>query len=385
MVTYSQDAYERIRALIQDAALNDARWTAADRMIGEVNGTRGSALGLAEGQSPADASILLARICLEGERREDWERRYFDNYFPEDERIPRWARLEHGSLTPAADLYTDEERKTSPAYNEALAEMRAQNGLYLRMDGPAGLHIGWLICDSSERGGWSSDQVRLIQRLRPHVRQLAIMRHALAEAEVTGPSTTELLTSRRYGVIHLDRRRRIMMANDRAEEILREGDGLTDFDGFLGTRTAADHAELSRLLARALPPFGERGSAGSMRVARSSSDTPLALHVTPVGDEYPHFRTRRIGAVVLVADPSGPARVDPARVAALLDLTPAEGQLAVALATGRTLRDIALATGRTEETVRWHLKQIFRKQGVSRQVDLVRRVLSLDGFADPPD
>jgi len=385
LVTYSHDAYERIRALIQDAALNDARWTAADRMIGEVNGTRGSALGLAEGQSPADASILLARICLEGERREDWERRYFDNYFPEDERIPRWARLKHGSLTPAADLYTDEERKTSPAYNEALAEMRAQNGLYLRMDGPAGLHIGWLICDSSERGGWSSDQVRLIQRLRPHVRQLAIVRHALAEAEVTGPSTTELLTSRRYGVIHLDRRGRIMTANDRAAEILREGDGLTDFDGFLGTRTAADHAELARLLARALPPFGERGSAGSMRVARSSSDTPLALHVTPVGDEYPHFRTRRIGAVVLVADPSGPARVDPARVAALLDLTPVEGQLAVALATGRTLRDVALATGRTEETVRWHLKQIFRKQGVSRQVDLVRRVLSLEGFADLAD
>ncbi|MDE2879415.1 helix-turn-helix transcriptional regulator [Candidatus Palauibacter soopunensis] len=384
-MTYSRDAYERIRALIQDAALNDARWPAADRMIGEVNRTRGSALGLGEGQSPADGSILLARICLDGERREDWEHRYFSNYFPDDERIPRWARLENGRITPAADLYTDEERKASPAYNEALAEMRAQNGLYLRMDGPDGLHVGWLICDSSERGGWSSDQVRLIQRLRPHVRQFAIMRHALAEAEVTGPSTTELLTSRRYGVIHLDRRGRIMEANDRAADILRQGDGLADFDAYLCTRMPADNAELSRLMARALPPFGERGSAGSMRVARSSSETPLAVHIAPVGEEYPHFRTRRIGAVVLIADPSGPARIDPARVAAILDLTPTEGRLVVALATGRTLRDVALATGRTEETVRWHLKQIFRKQGVSRQVDLVRRVLALDGFADLPD
>ena len=148
----------------------------------------------------------------------------------------------------------------------------------------------------------------------------------------------------------------------------------------------ADSAELSRLLSRALPPFGERGSAGSMRVARSAAAaTPLALHITPVGDEYPHFRTRRIGAVVLIADPSGRAWIDPGRVAASLGLTPAGTRLAVALATGQTLRDIARATGRTEETVRWHLKQIFRKQGVSRQVDLVRRVLSLEGFADPPD
>lgn len=384
-MTCSQETYERIRALIQDAALDDAQWIEAERLIGEVNRMRGSSLGLGEGRSQADGAILLARICLDGERREDWEHRYFTNYFPEDETIPRWALLPHGSIAPVADLFTEEEIRTSPVYNEALAGLHAQNGLHLRLDGPHGLHVGWQICDSRERGGWSSDQIRLIRQLRPHVRQFAIMRHALAEAEVTGPSATELLTSRRHGVIHLDRRGRIMTANDRASETLRQGDGLTDFDGFLGAWKAADKTELSRLLSRALPPFGERGSAGSMRVARSSSETPLVLHITPVGIEYPHFRTRRIGAVVLIVDPSGPARMDPGRVAAILGLTPAEGRLAVALATGRTLRDIARATGRTDETVRWHLKQIFRKQGISRQVDLARRVLSLDGFADVPD
>lgn len=386
-MTYSQETHERILALIQEAALDGARWPEADRLIGEVNRTRGSALGLGEGQlSHADGAAFLAWICVDGQRREDLELRYFRDYFTDDESVRRWARLEHGSLAGTADLYTDEEKKTSRTYNEVLPETKAQHGLYLRMDGPDGLHVGWVICDSTERGGWTSDQVRLIRRLRPHVRQLAILRHALAEAEVTGPSATELLTSRRFGVIHLDRRGRIMTANDRASEMLRDGDGLADFDGFLCARKPADHAELSRLLARALPPFGERGSAGSMRVARSSSaTTPLALHITPVGDEYPHFRTRRIGAVVLIADPSGRAWIDLGRVAASLGLTPAESRLAVALATGRTLRDIAVTTGRTEETVRWHLKQIFRKQGVSRQVDLVRRVLSLEGFADPPD
>ena len=50
------------------------------------------------------------------------------------------------------------------------------------------------------------------------------------------------------------------------------------------------------------------------------------------------------------------------------------------VAAGRPVHDIAAMTGRTEGTIRWHLKKIFRKQGISRQADLVRLVLSLDGF-----
>ena len=50
------------------------------------------------------------------------------------------------------------------------------------------------------------------------------------------------------------------------------------------------------------------------------------------------------------------------------------------LAAGHGVPAIAALTQRTEGTVRWHMKQIYRKQRISRQADLVRRVLSLDGF-----
>lgn len=382
-----RDGYERIVASLQQAAVGAAGWPETDRLIREIVGTKGSALALAEGRSQADAAVFLARFCLRGQRREDWERRYFEEYWPHDERVPRLFRLDHGHLVPTTDLYTEGEKQTSRTFNEALRDTEAQNGLHLRLDGPEGLHVLWGLCDSAERDGWGSHQIRLIERLQPHVGEYAIVRHTLAEAEIPGTSLTGLLESTRLGVIHLDRRGRIVTANDRALRILRDGDGLVDRDGFLRTRLAGENAELSRLLERALPPFGVQGSAGSMMVARSSSSPAvpkLALHVTPVGEEYPHFRTRRIGALALVVDPAGRARIDPAHVAAALGLTPAESQLAVALAAGDTLHDIARATGRTEETVRWHLKQIFRKQGISRQVDLVRRVLSLEGFFDLP-
>ena len=71
----------------------------------------------------------------------------------------------------------------------------------------------------------------------------------------------------------------------------------------------------------------------------------------------------------------------PEFVAESLGLTPAESRVAVALAEGKTVRDIAEATGRTKHTVRWLFRQIYRKLGISTPAQLVRRVLLPPGRA----
>ena len=396
----SAGSFDRILASLHEAALDVARWPEADRLIGEIGGSRGSGLAIFDGKSQADGTAFLVRICLEGRRRQDWERRYFEDYYAGDERVPRVLRQKYGRIRRTQNLFRDVEKKTSPTYNELLADLKAQNGLNMRLENPDGPPVIWGVCDSLDPSGWRSDQIRLIRRLQPHIRQFALVSHALAEAEVLGTSTAQLLATPRFGVIHLDRRGRVMTANDRALEILRQGDGLVDRDGFLRAAMPGEDAELSRVLARALPPFGVQGSSGSTTVHQASpskasppadaprpSDAParrLVLHITPVGDDYPHFRTRRFGAVVMIVDPAGQRRLDPAHVAAALGLTFTESELAIALATGRTVRDIAEATGRSENTVRWHLKRVYEKHGISRQVDLVRRVLSLEGFGAGP-
>ena len=58
-------------------------------------------------------------------------------------------------------------------------------------------------------------------------------------------------------------------------------------------------------------------------------------------------------------------------MATVLNLTPAESQVAVALAEGHTVHDIAVMTHRQESSVRWLLKQIYAKTGLRRQADLV--------------
>ena len=53
--------------------------------------------------------------------------------------------------------------------------------------------------------------------------------------------------------------------------------------------------------------------------------------------------------------------------------------MAAWLADDKNVRDIARATGLTDGAIYWHLKQIYRKP-ISRQVDLVRLVLSIAEF-----
>ena len=50
------------------------------------------------------------------------------------------------------------------------------------------------------------------------------------------------------------------------------------------------------------------------------------------------------------------------------------------IAEGRSVREIAASEGFQEGYVRWLIKQVYRKQGVSGQVALVRVVLAADSL-----
>jgi DNA-binding CsgD family transcriptional regulator len=60
-----------------------------------------------------------------------------------------------------------------------------------------------------------------------------------------------------------------------------------------------------------------------------------------------------------------------------LKLSPAESRLALALIKGQTIKEYAYSAGLTDNTVRWHVKRIYRKLGVRRQTDFTRLLLDL--------
>ena len=376
----SQDSFERLLASLYDAMLDDTLWPATSALIDEACGLQGNALGVGVGPKD-DVQVISAGLHYRGERHEDLEREYFAVYYPRDEAIPRLRQLPDSRVVHITDLYTPEELQTSPTYNELSRRARTQDGLRVRLAEPDGSHISWYIADPVAPGGWAAPQLTRIQGLLPHIRQFIRVRTALAGAEALNASLTALLDNSRVGILHLDRRGRIMAANDRAQAILRRGDSVVDKGGILQARVPEDNAQFGKLLARALPAFGEQAISGSLLIRRGSGQSRLALHVSPVGVRHLGYAGQQVAALVLLVEPGSRARIDPALVASAFGLTPAESRVATALAAGYSVHDIARMTDRQENSVRFLLKQIYKKRGLSGQVELVRLVLSLAEFS----
>ena len=372
-----QDVYERILTSLYDAMLDDTHWPATSALIDEACGITSNCLLVGEGP-PDDLRVLTVGLYYRGQRHEDLEREYLEVYHPIDERIPRFRQLPDSHLVHVKELYTAEELKTSPTYNEILLRSQYQNGLNVRLDGPDTSHISWGLGDPVASDGWGSSEIATIKRLLPHIRQFIRVRQALVRAEAHETTVTALLDNPRIGVLHLDRRGQIIAVNDRARSILRHGDGLSDRDGvLLGARKAADRLHLEGLVASALPVGGAIAVSGSMLLGRSSGLPPFVVHVKPVAVPQPDYGARHVAALVLIVEPGSQHRIDPDLVARTLGLTPMESRVAAGLAEGRSVDEMAGAMGNTKHAVYWHLQRIYRKLSISRQTELVRLVLPL--------
>ena len=255
------DAFERILAALYEAALDDTRWSAATSLIEDTLDASGTAIGVVEvGEDDVlNARVHFARFLRRGDSVQDLMHEYFTVYHPIDEAMPRARRLPDARLVHVRELYTEDELKTSVAYNEGLARLGGQNGLQTQMRGPDGTRIVWSISDPDRSRVWETDQLRFMERLLPHIRRSVIVRQTLAAAEALGTGLAGLLDNDRIGVVQLDRGGRVLEANAPGLEILRRGDGLVEGDGTLDAVLPADRSRLRRLLGARAAGFPGRG------------------------------------------------------------------------------------------------------------------------------
>ena len=154
---------------------------ATSALIDEACGITSNVLLVAEGPKD-DIRVLTVGLYTKGQRHEDVEREYLEVDHPIDERVPRLRQLPDSRLVHVTDLYTAEELKASPTYNEIMLRAKYQNGLNVRLDSPDGSHITWSLGDPVASDGWGSSQITMIEGLLPHIRQFVRVRQALVAA-----------------------------------------------------------------------------------------------------------------------------------------------------------------------------------------------------------
>ena len=372
-----QADFDGIVAAFQRAALEDGHWPEATKLADCRCGAFGSHVAtFVAGDWVVDEESAFGRLYHRGEVWEEPERLFAEEYWAIDPRGPRLLEAPYGGLMTNRDLYTEQERKTSPILHEFFPKCGTGKQLLVRLDGGPGLDVVWVLSRHRADGEWETESRQLIERLSPHLTHAVAVRQELLAARLLGETLEQMLEGRSAGVIYLDRRGAIIGSSASAERTLRSPGGLFDRCGELRARHPDDDARFGELLNGALCLHsGGTPRGGSLSIRRQPCEPPLAVHVMPVSRGHAVFGTSRAAVLVLIVDPRTKVRIDPLQTAQLLGLTPAEGRVVSCLAEGMSIRQIVDASGRTENTVRSHVKQALAKTGCSRQAELVRLAL----------
>jgi DNA-binding CsgD family transcriptional regulator len=179
-----------------------------------------------------------------------------------------------------------------------------------------------------------------------------------------------------------DKDGRVIETNQAAERILRLADGLTIRNGLICARRSFETAKLAELIAHATAATGSHPSAGCLLIGRDGGRPAYIVRIAPVtagvvGYDLPM-------AMVLVSAPDE-NRVSESELSELYGLSPAESRLAIAVAFGKRLNDLANQFGLKITTLRTQLSSILKKCEVERQSDLVRLVSNIPALRRAPN
>lgn len=231
------------------------------------------------------------------------------------------------------------------------------------------------LCRGQRQDGFDSHVTAALETLTPHLARAVRTTCRLAAAEARGNGVEGLLARLRDGALLLDADGAVVYANPAAEALLRGGDGLATAQGRL--RAVRDDAALRRAVAAAAA-----GSSEMLAVARPSGQAPLAVTVQPalagrLSASDPWRIAPVPAALVFVVEPDrdcGGTATARRALRTLYGLTGAETAAAEAVAKGQGVAEAAEALGVAPTTLRWHLRNVFDKIGISRQAELVRLV-----------
>jgi DNA-binding NarL/FixJ family response regulator len=167
------------------------------------------------------------------------------------------------------------------------------------------------------------------------------------------------------GVALFDANKVLLRQNRQASALF--GDCITYSNGRLAARSVAHSNQLRQALDAA--------------VNEGRNSDPIMI-----GQEHRHLllvqfialergATSGASAAMFLIDSGAPPHVSEAQTARLFALTPTEARVATAIAKGLRTDEIAGDMGVTGTTLAFHMRNIFRKVGVTRQQDLMAVIL----------
>lgn len=344
-----------------EAAIVPGLWPEVLGGIAEASGSFGTILFTVDtlGQGRSLASPGIAGL---------WQEWVAEGWTARSVRAPRLLALNRPGWVRDLDILTPEEIESLPEYVDFLRPRGLKWGAATDIPLPSGDRAIFSLERMARQGPFAADTVMLLDGLRSHLARAAMMTTRLAEERLR--TAVETLTLLGLPAVALA-----------ADGTVRLANALFESEQTVWTTRGEDRLALAdrraAVLFRSVLQSPETLRAGrSIALESRDGEERAVLHLIPVlGSARDIFSNT--AALAVLTKPGAAAGVATPLLRALFDLTPAEADLAAALAAGETLEDIAARQGRGIETLRSHLKKVRQKTGCRRQPELVALLAGL--------
>ncbi len=235
---------------------------------------------------------------------------------------------------------------------------------------------------------FQSAELKAFGRVLPHIARAWRVKRQLAEWKTRAGTLKFVLDRLDRAIVVTGPEGEIRFANRAADRLLSRGNGIDATRGRLRAARPRDTDALRLLIDGATRTGVGTGQIAVDAVAiRCSDDSPpLAVVAEPLAPAHSDRLGHEAfpGAVLFIGESEASSRPSVDRLRIVYGLTPAEARMTSLVVEGHDIASAALAAAVSENTVKYHLKTIFGKVGVSRQTQLVRRVLAdVGGLAEP--
>jgi len=373
-----QGQFDSVVGAIYDTVTEPDLWPAA---IDRVCAAGGATVGLITGMAP-DHTVKF--FYSAGETDPHYDRLFLDRY----------AAPAYNPVTPYLPHLAIAEPVPIPALSVDYSSF-ARTEIYDVLYQPQGLHysvVGLLSLDNTgivpcgfmrarSLGDFETEHLTALRRLLPHVRRAVLLAQRFGGQGVRLDAMTDYTDGLAAGLVGVDPLGRIQWLNEAAGRMIGVSDGLGSRNGFIRTTRESELEGLRAVIASAAAlAGGHRGGAEAIAISRPSGKLPYLVQAYPI---KPAVRTplglaAAPGALLIITDPEdGLPPLVGGHLVKLFGLSPTEAQVAVALASGKRVGDLAAERGVAIPTLRSQVQAILRKTRTDRQVDLVRLLLRL--------
>jgi len=237
---------------------------------------------------------------------------------------------------------------------------------------------------TEKQGYFHPQELDFLDRLGPHLKNAFNIHQKFSCLEAEKKQLEVGLYHSERPYILFDQNLNVTFVNRKAEAFFRHTKELSVSNRKLKASNPVISSKIYRSLKLAVHSILDKGDISNqlLKVTREGKQD-LVLHISPfflaeedIGIKN-EFHSR---AFIEIFDPDCMQTTSEQTLEELYALTPAEAKLAAFLLTGASLKEIEQFTNTTANTLKTHLKAIFRKTDTYRQQELIVKLSNLPRF-----